>query len=222
MTTLLIETSTERGLTALHDGSKLLRYTDLPFGYQNSKFLLPTIEEMLASTHSDIHQLTLIACGIGPGSYTGIRAGAIVAKTLSYALQIPLVGICSLEGFVPKNNGKFVAMIDAKIGGAYLIKGQKTDHDVTYISQPIVSPLIEIAEHLIGIETIVTPYCQTLQEKMKDLFPEKNWIWEETAPSANALMKRALQKFALKQVSYDSHLDLLYLRKTQAEIEKEK
>ena len=124
MLTLLIEASTERGMIAILDKENILFHEELPFGYNNSKYLLPTIEKALHVTNLSVKQLSTIAVGIGPGSYTGIRIAAATAKALSYACKIPLVGICTLEGFVPNRDGSFATIIDAKISGTYLIKGR--------------------------------------------------------------------------------------------------
>ncbi len=105
MLTLLIETSTERGLIALFDETTALFQVDLPFGYNNSKYLLPMLKQELKESSHTLDQIALVAVGIGPGSYTGIRIGATVAKTLSFAQKLPLIGICSLEGFIPNRDG---------------------------------------------------------------------------------------------------------------------
>src|SRR5438046_3004399 len=123
MITLLIETSTERSILSLFRGTVLLFHAALPFGYNGSTHLMPTIEQALAESKISVSQIQLIAACSGPGSYTGMRVGAVVGKTLSYTLKIPLVGFCSLEGFIPAISGPFAALIDEKIGCVYLMKG---------------------------------------------------------------------------------------------------
>jgi len=39
----------------------------------------------------------LIACGVGPGPYTGLRVGIAFAQGLSAAWSVPIVGVCSLD-----------------------------------------------------------------------------------------------------------------------------
>lgn len=220
MLTLLIETSTERGLIAVLEQGSVLFQKTLPFGYQNSTYLLPTIEAELKQHRISLKQLSLIAVGIGPGSYTGLRVGVVVGKTLSYALKLPLVGVCSLEGFVPDSNGPFAAIIDAKIGGVYLLKGIKSDEGIVYASQPEICEGEQVQEKLKEIHTLVTPYSARIQPLLHTRFPDNKWTWQEVEPSAVLLGLSALKKFQQGQFSSDTHLDLLYLRKTQAEIEK--
>ena len=86
---LLIETSTERGLIAIGSKNQILFEKALPFGFNNSTHLIPTIDEALSKLQIKISDLQGIAVGIGPGSYTGIRIGAAAAKTLSFACRLP-------------------------------------------------------------------------------------------------------------------------------------
>ena len=125
MPALLIETGTERGMTAIVDGEAILFHAILPLGYHNSRYLLPEIEKGLQQLNLAVKNLQYIACGQGPGSYTGIRVGATVAKSLAFACKLPLIGISTLQTFVPDKEGAFAVLIDAKIGGVYMIKGSR-------------------------------------------------------------------------------------------------
>lgn len=64
--------------------------TENKFG---SQALLPLIMEILKRNKQDFKDLEGIELEIGPGSFTGLRVGAAVAQTLSFALNIPLNGI---------------------------------------------------------------------------------------------------------------------------------
>jgi tRNA A37 threonylcarbamoyladenosine modification protein TsaB len=58
----------------------------------------------------------LVAVGIGPGSYTGIRVGAALGKALAYGWGVPLVGFCSLKAF-----GSPPVLVDARGAGIYAL-----------------------------------------------------------------------------------------------------
>ncbi len=125
MVALLIDTATERGIVALFDREKLLLSYELPIGLQNSLTLMPTVQKALQEAGLTFQELSLLVAGVGPGSYTGIRVGAVVVKTLSFALQKPLVGVSTLSGLIPAQDGRFAALMDAKIGGIYLLLVRK-------------------------------------------------------------------------------------------------
>ncbi len=193
MRTLIIETSTRRGCVALAEDGSIIKQIELPLGLTNSLHLLPAIKELV-----EVDTLERIVVGVGPGSYTGIRVGAVTAKTLAYALDIPLYGVPTLAGF-RSEKGPFAAILDAKISGVYLmLEG----------GEPQVLPLDEALEKLKQVSTLVTSDENSLRKKL----PDDQWDWVEQAPEPLALLE------AIKEPSSPDSLELLYLRKTQAEL----
>lgn len=211
MLSLLIETSTERGCIAILRDQELVCFKELPFGFANSQHLLPEVEKIFKASGIRPKELQFITAGIGPGSYTGIRVGVMVAKAMAYALKIPLIGVSSLEGFIPSTFGNYAAIIDAKMGGVYLLLGQKT-------SQPQLVSLDQLKPKLSSIEILVTPNSSAIRPKIEAL---GSWLWEEKGVDPVQMTKSALKKKESGDVSLDGRLELLYLRKTQAEIEKQ-
>ena len=95
---LAINTSTlQFGLAILEeDGTVLAEYfmseRDGHFGN-----LMPALFFLFSSLKSDIHDVKGIAVAMGPGSFTGLRVGLSTAKGLCHALNVPIIGISSLE-----------------------------------------------------------------------------------------------------------------------------
>jgi tRNA threonylcarbamoyladenosine biosynthesis protein TsaB len=222
MLSLLIETSTEQGLVAIISDQKVVFQGHLPPGFQNSKYLLPEIDKGMKELKLKFEDLKYIAVGIGPGSYTGIRVGVITAKTLAFSANRPLVGVCALETFVPdQENETFAVMIDAKIGGAYLITGKRHLGDVEYFSSPKISELKDLENLLKGVEVIVTPQSVPLRAKIEKIYPDNLWKWQEKGPDPIHMNRIASSQYQSGLYSLDGHLEILYMRKTQAEIERE-
>lgn len=219
MISLVIETSTERGIVALFKENALIYEGKLPFGLQNSKSLFPEIVKAFTALSLNPTDLKWIAVGVGPGSYTGIRVGAMTAKTFSFALNIPLIGICSLCGFVPCFDGSFASVIDAKIGGVYLQQGIVKQGIVSWISEPALCSLENAVEILKDVKTLVSPNYSLLKVKFENLTKNSNWTWIESDPSPREMAIIAKNKYEKGEFSSEQQLDLLYLRKTQAEIE---
>jgi tRNA threonylcarbamoyladenosine biosynthesis protein TsaB len=219
---LLIETSTERGVVALFEGTTLLIEKILPFGYNQSQHLMTELQACFSACQMQPKQLDYIGIGVGPGSYTGIRIGVAVAKGIAYACQIPLVGFSSLEGFIPNQAASFAALIDAKIGGAYVLVGKKEGKEVVYHSEPEVCPLEQLEERLKNISVLVTPSQKMIRPKIEKLYPNRQWEWEEREPDVLHLGSLVQQKYQKGEISLDGRMELLYLRKTEAEREKEK
>lgn len=222
MPALFLDTATERGFVAIAERDQILFSAQLPFGLQNSQFLLPEINKGIKDSGLVISDLSFIAVGVGPGSYTGIRVGATVAKTLAFACNIPLIGVCTLNVFIPEKDGFFAALIDAKIGGVYLQKGNMQQGSVQYVSTPMICSLMDAGDLLKDIEIIVTPNAAQIRSRLEGVCKNCRWIWQERDPSIKQMGAVAWEKFGKKEFSADGHIDLLYLRKTQAELEKQR
>jgi tRNA threonylcarbamoyl adenosine modification protein YeaZ len=125
MFTLIIDTSSEYCILALTSGNTIHSYTLFFHENRLSQSLLPEINALLLKTGLSLKELNAIAVGVGPGSYTGTRIGVVVARSLSYGLNIPLRGFCSLAAFLPSETGHFASVLAAKSGNFYLLIGEK-------------------------------------------------------------------------------------------------
>ncbi|WP_338450797.1 tRNA (adenosine(37)-N6)-threonylcarbamoyltransferase complex dimerization subunit type 1 TsaB [Niallia oryzisoli] len=85
--------------------------------------VMPAIEKLLFDCEMKPADLDKIVVAKGPGSYTGVRIGVTIAKTLAWTLSIPLVGISSLEvlaaGVGRYFNGCVSPLFDARRGQIY-------------------------------------------------------------------------------------------------------
>ena len=212
MTTLILETSTSRGILALFDQKASLYEKEICFGIRGSDELMPIIQSMFSLLNLKPKDLSLIVVGIGPGSYTGIRVGASIAQTLSFALQVPIIALSSLEAFIPNREGSFASIIDAKTGGAYILIRKKSHGQITGTDTPKIVPLENLQTTLDTVSTIVGPNIQAMKTKTLYVFPNVRWHWEEQAPNASYLAKLAYEKQANGLSIFNQTLDLLYLR----------
>ena len=96
---------------------------------QHSTQLMPAINQVMEASGWKPKELNQIAVTKGPGSYTGVRIGATIAKTLAWTLNIPLVPISSLQVLAANallSKKKIVPLIDARrknvYAGVYLMK----------------------------------------------------------------------------------------------------
>ena len=64
--------------------------------------------------------ISFFACGVGPGSYTGLRSAAATVQAAAFALEKPIVALSSLLLCVPTEEGEYLAMADAGPGGAFV------------------------------------------------------------------------------------------------------
>ncbi len=94
-----INTSTSRFSVALVEGvggTLVEEYVISPSG-KNFRGLIPAIDSLAASSGITWRHLKAVAVATGPGSFTGLRVGLSTAKGIAYSLNIPLIGVSSLE-----------------------------------------------------------------------------------------------------------------------------
>jgi tRNA threonylcarbamoyl adenosine modification protein YeaZ len=89
MITLALDTSTDRGAVALlQDGAPL---REVCFDRHLDEGLFPALQQLGMQSFDEI------AVGLGPGSFTGVRAGIAAAKGLAFPRQLPVRGVSSFD-----------------------------------------------------------------------------------------------------------------------------
>ncbi len=96
--TLGIETSGKTASVAVMEHNTLLAQTSVFTNKTHSQIILPMVKKLVEDCEKNIQDIELIAVGVGPGSYTGIRIGIAAVKAMSFALGIKCCGISTLEG----------------------------------------------------------------------------------------------------------------------------
>lgn len=94
---LSIETGTDICSVALARNGKLISLRESAEGRNHAQNLGVYIEEIFNEIGIDTEDLSAVAVGMGPGSYTGLRIGVSMAKGLCYGLGKPLIAINSLK-----------------------------------------------------------------------------------------------------------------------------
>ncbi|MEH7524314.1 tRNA (adenosine(37)-N6)-threonylcarbamoyltransferase complex dimerization subunit type 1 TsaB [Bacillus sp. JJ1503] len=97
MKVLSIDTSNYTLGVAILDGDQVKGEYITNLKKNHSIRVMPAIEALLHDCDIKPADLSKIVVAKGPGSYTGVRIGVTIAKTLAWTLNIPLVGISSLE-----------------------------------------------------------------------------------------------------------------------------
>lgn len=123
---LNIETSTEVCSVCLSSQKLILSERSVPDTYAHSSILTGLIKELFKESNLKVSDLDAIAVSKGPGSYTGLRVGASLAKGICYAINCPLIEINTLHAIAfsayqqLETNGLYIPMIDARRNEVYL------------------------------------------------------------------------------------------------------
>lgn len=97
MRILALETSSRCGSVALLADERLIGSSPLLPGQRTAAVLAPTIAAQLDVAGWKAADIDLVAVAQGPGSFTGLRIGVTMAKTLAYAISAEVIGVNTLE-----------------------------------------------------------------------------------------------------------------------------
>lgn len=204
---LILDTSSPRGLLAILKDHKILLKQEIAFGIRESNELVPAIEMGLAQLKLSMDEINTIVLSKGPGSFTGLRIGASVAKALSFAKSIPIITVGSLKCFDPLKEGSFAILLDAKAKGTYLQKGLKENGEIYYEDKSCVLKLNELKEALADLPTVITSHKSSFQNKLDNSLFSK--ITEMT-PNPNQILNMALKQGKTSALNSSDILDLEY------------
>jgi tRNA threonylcarbamoyladenosine biosynthesis protein TsaB len=113
---LAIDTSTAYFTLGIYDRGKVYEY-NLEVGRRLSGLLHPTLSRALEAVALKLSDIDYFACGLGPGSFTGLRIGLACIKGICWATEKPLIGISSLEVLAQNLKAtcqQIVVLVDAK------------------------------------------------------------------------------------------------------------
>lgn len=119
MLTLAIDTATRTLSAALVDNQIVLAEISEVAAQAHAERLPILLDQLLKQTSKHRTDIELVAVGVGPGAYTGLRVGLMFATAFARALKIQLVGICSHDVIAPSNFTGLV-VTDARRKEVYL------------------------------------------------------------------------------------------------------
>jgi tRNA threonylcarbamoyladenosine biosynthesis protein TsaB len=149
MLTLAIECATRTISLAILDEEDIRAELYLSPGRHHTEVLLTALEQLFLLAGQTPDEVDLLACTVGPGSFTGLRIGVSTVKGLALAMSRPVVGVSTLEALAmnaASSPGLICPMLDAGKNQVYtgLFRMGPDGHPQTVASEK----LIEIATFL--------------------------------------------------------------------------
>jgi len=98
----------------------------------HGELLTPHLTHALAAAGRTLSEVDAVVCGVGPGPFTGLRAGMVTAAALGHALDVPVHPVCSLDAIAAGAPGEpLLVVTDARrkevYWAAYDASGARTD-----------------------------------------------------------------------------------------------
>lgn len=199
--------------------------------------MLPKLASLLAEANLSFDDIDGIAVGIGPGSFTGIRIGVTIAKTIAQFTNKKLLGISTLEALSYTRLDKtslIVPVIDARANRIYsaaYLADKDYEHGLKllleedlYFEENLVVKIDELVNRfeLPGIYYIGEGVYKHIPLYEQSKVPYELATGIETKSAVVEICKLAAYRYLRED--FDSPLDLRpnYLRKSQAEMERER
>ncbi len=154
MKILAIDSSGLVASVAVVEDDRLLGEYTIDYKKTHSQTLLPMIDALSSMIELDLNTLDAIAVAAGPGSFTGLRIGSATAKGLGLALNIPLVGVPTVDALAYNLYGvteRICPLMDARRNQTYTgLYRFSSDHSFEVIHPACALPLEEIIEVIDG------------------------------------------------------------------------
>jgi len=225
MKVLAIESASITASCAVSDGDNILGEYTLSHKKTHSEKLMPLIEDLLNELGIKLQDIDVIAVSEGPGSYTGLRIGAAIAKSMAYAADIPIANIPtikSLAGNIYDTGKLIVPIMDAKAGRVYTGIYKWENDNIVAVKEQFPCNIDELIELLNKFEETVIfngdgsiNYKNIIEEKLnrEPVFaPSKfNYL------NASTLAYIGLRMAENKETVAASNFKPQYLRLSQAE-----
>ena len=224
MLVLAIDTATKIGSVALYDDKiGVIGEINLYVKVNHSNVIMDAVDSLFKLSGLTIKDVDRIAVTIGPGSFTGIRIGAAIAKGLAYSLKKPIVGVNELDVLAHMGENRediIVPLIDARKERVYFSKYRYVDSILLREEEYKDGELRESLDDLKGKKVTFIGDGATVNEKLINEILEKDYT---IFSKANSIPRAGVAAQISLHLPEDNlyTLEPLYVNKSQAEREKE-
>lgn len=150
MKILAVDTSSKLCSVAILEDKNLIKKLELDNGLTHSETLMPLIQQLLNECSLSLNNIDLLVSDVGPGSFTGIRIGVSSCKAFSDSLNIPCVGISSLEvlAYNIQNDGVICSTIDCKNNNCYFALYELNSGNYNVLIEPCAKSVNDVLDLL--------------------------------------------------------------------------
>ena len=224
MLVLGIESSTVQVGVAIGGHEGVLAQAHSSRGKRHAENLTPAIDFVRRQARIDLHEISCVAVGLGPGLFTGLRVGVASAKAIAHALRVPMIGVSSLDllafpvRFSPR---RIVAAIDARRGELFYAFYRQVPRGVQRLSDHQIGTPDDLASELLASgedSLLVGDGALRYAEVFEGLSRVEVADGGLAHPSAASLVQLAHAQAMREEWVKPWELEPLYLRAPDAEI----
>lgn len=205
---LAIDTSTDMASIALYRPAQgVLVEQSWLSGREQTTQLMPNVQRAMAMVHAAPQDLTGVAVATGPGSFSGVRIGISAAKSLAYALEIPIWGVPSLDALAYQQVAVTAAQVCAVLSmgrgrlawAVYRTRGTRWQRLTPYGN----STAAELTAEVQAIESnVATLFCGEISPETAAALTEHMGSAAAIAPAAAGVRRAAyLAELALQRAN---------------------
>ena len=198
MKILAIEFSSDHRSVAVLDGERLLAEQTVTEGRDTAAVQL--IESALGQAEVGRSEIECIAVGIGPGSYTGIRAAIALTQGWQLALGVKVQAVDSLEALATGEQaagrrGEITLAVDAQRGEFYLARFELADDGIRNVEPTRLAKRPEYESLLAAGQPVIGP-------GLGDKFPAAEHVGRLAAGRSDFVEASELEPVYLRQVDF--------------------
>lgn len=226
MKILGIDTSTKFLSLGLSDKDKIYTYC-LETATRLSLLLGPTIQRILEALGWRVDDVDYFACGLGPGSFTGLRIGLSTIKGIGWSLKKPLIGIPTLD-ILARNaqaeSGLAIPVVDAKrnliYSSIYAIKGRGIKRVAPYMLVKAEDLIRKIKARIKGNDNILVfgDALNLYRQKFNQIGGLKTLDKDAWYPGGQQIINLAREKIKEKKFSNAFNIKPIYLYPRECQI----
>ncbi len=229
MRILAVDTSSKNCSVAIVEVYENKNYNIIAFENSDdekthSQKLMPIVDKVFKEHNLTLKDMDLLACCVGPGSFTGIRIGIATMKAFADVTNIKTVSVTSLESlsYNIEEDGIIIPIIDCKNNNVYSAIFSKENNTYKQIGENIAD----------NIDNAIRLYKANVENKNITFVGDGSILYKDllTSKLSNKLIfsnKNIQSSISLAKCAYDKYLEglygdsnnlsPLYLRKSQAE-----
>lgn len=221
MLTLALDTSTREGSVAIGESGDVFGELTLSVRATHSETVLPAIDRLFAEVGRSVRELGAVVVGAGPGSFTGVRIAAALARGICFPTGAALFAYSSLAAIAADAanagaEGRICALLDARRDQVYAA-GYRLLSGFEELFAPFAAPLEEV---LAGLDPDTWTFAGVLPESARERVAQSTTTLlapEHGRPRASALLHLAWTWPEAGRVAEPARWEPTYVRTSSAE-----